>query len=203
MFSLTDDLVFLKVKFAPKPLTQNRSAEIRDIHNKWFEAARRLIEIFGNSCDRGRRCLLVRREGSFRSVRVGNRKKHSVAGQNRSSGRVPDNERGRTERAPTIPSARQDPVFFFGGSLSLRDSFSPPFRRFFAPHVRLLKYAARRNRAHDWHISFTLLILRSCYQAFPPPTYPVAYQSRVPRTRSIRASFDSPSFNFKLVEELR
>lgn len=102
-------------------------------------------------------------------------------------------------------SLRRDRILSsFSGAPSLLATLSAlRFRRFFAPHVRLLKYAARRNRAHDWHISFTRLILRSCYQAFPPPTYPVAYQSRVPRTRSIRASFDSPSFNFELVEELR
>jgi len=55
LFILTDEFVFLKVKFAPKSLTQARSLEIRDIHNKWFEVARRLIEIFGNSCNHGRR----------------------------------------------------------------------------------------------------------------------------------------------------
>jgi len=39
LFILTDEFVFLKVKFAPKSLTQARSIEIRDIHNKWFEVA--------------------------------------------------------------------------------------------------------------------------------------------------------------------
>lgn len=61
-------------------------------------------------------------------------------GENRSSGRVPSRGRGRTERAPTIPSAREDPLFFFKRSplllllsaLLSTCSFSPPFRRFFA-----------------------------------------------------------------------
>jgi len=56
------------------------------------------------------------------------------SGENRSSDRVPDSGRGRTECAPTISLARQDPLFFSGGFLSLRASFSPPFRRFFAAY---------------------------------------------------------------------
>jgi len=89
----------------------------------------------------------------------------------------PDDSFGETE-----------PSLFFGGiplSSRLFQPFVPPLLR----RVRLLKYAARRNRAHDWHISFILPVLQSCYQAFPPPTYPVAYQSRVPRTRLIRSLF--------------
>lgn len=94
--------------------------------------------------------------------------------------------RQRTWTDWTVESRRDDPLstgenplFFFGGSLSSRSSFHPPFGRFFAARG---SSSTRRDgiALTTSNINFTLPVRRSYYHAFPPPTHPVAYQWRVP-----------------------
>lgn len=163
---------------------QIRPMEIPNIYNQ-SRFARWWIKIFENSRTRERRVsrstTREEEEVPFRFLSFS-----SEAGRGNRAGKPVFRSRLRQRTwtdwtlypDATIPSTGEGPLFFFGGSLSSR-SFSPsvpPLLR----RMRLLKYAARRNRAHDWHINFALPVHRSCYHAFPPPTHPVAYQWRVP-----------------------
>lgn len=86
---------------------------------------------------RTRKMRLLARRGGRSSVssssRSPRRQEEAIAREDRSSGRLFDSGRGRTERWVPRQSPRRERVLSsFSGAPSLRTLFHPPFRRFFA-----------------------------------------------------------------------